>query len=693
MPRVLGALFGLAIAGSSLAQRATPAGPGRVPNRPELGQPKATPGVPHADQPREPNLPPSRQPEGPPSAALDQPVSVPAQVTLGKRVDADRLKASVYPVVVIVPNAASYLAAISAWTPKARFPVLLDDGTFEGREAIARFVRGFGPRRVVRWIEPGTTPGGDLERVEDGPLIGAIAAAWGAPKGSRTSAGLIERFKSEGHVPPGIVVTWGHDPAWTAAAALAAGRGQPLALVQTSRLLGSPMPMRDAEGIEEAIERAARETGFTWDATGDQLDAITLCTNAPAKIEAGGKGESLALTDKLGRRGAGVQGARWAWCGQVFGTPSEAAYRAMCSLFIEPSRAWLFNGYESKPGFDQYGAKPAQQILDQVGFKTDVVDSTEQSEEHWRALAARVNPGELVMVTTKGVAEWFDLNPGRAYAGDVPFFDHPAAVFFVHSFSAARLDDRRTIAGRFLEHGAFLYAGSVHEPYLSAFVPPRVLAIRLCQQAPFGAAVRLEGPVWKIAVAGDPLFTLGPALKRLDADPPLEGMKEVGADLRALLTGEHPEEGLRELVLMGRDEDAARLACAMLERSPEKVTPAVALESVMPVFRAGRTKQVAGLVNKLDAKGCENPLVRDALWLSVYPMLHNPDDATLTAMFRTLRFAWEQTTRDAADMTRGWVKVFGMESAAGMIHALRDTQKDDNDRGLIEKAAEQTVGK
>ena len=56
----------------------------------------------------------------------------------------------------------------------------------------------------------------------------------------------------------------------------------------------------------------------------------------------------------------------------------------------------------------------------------------------------------------------------------MPHFDRPAIVHFLHSFSLNTPDNPDSVGGRFLEHGAYAYHGSVLEPYLPVkLLPPR----------------------------------------------------------------------------------------------------------------------------------------------------------------------------------------------------------------------------
>src|SRR5690606_2798161 len=81
------------------------------------------------------------------------------------------------------------------------------------------------------------------------------------------------------------------------------------------------------------------------------------------------------------------------------------------------------------------------------------------------------------------------------------------------SFSAENPNDPETLAGRWLAHGAFVYFGSSHEPYLSAFRTPGLVADLLAEGLPFGASARMNaeeappfGNAWRLVYLGDPLY-------------------------------------------------------------------------------------------------------------------------------------------------------------------------------------------
>ncbi|NUQ68902.1 MAG: hypothetical protein HUU18_11580, partial [Phycisphaerales bacterium] len=126
------------------------------------------------------------QPQGeapPPNAPVREatPQETPAQVRLGQRVDVTRRSAIALSSVVIVRDSASYIAAVSRWSPVQRFPVLIDDGTRQSTEDIARFVRAYEPTRVLRWsVHPddaGTLPKGMGSPTRDA-IVAAACRAW-----------------------------------------------------------------------------------------------------------------------------------------------------------------------------------------------------------------------------------------------------------------------------------------------------------------------------------------------------------------------------------------------------------------------------------------------------------------------------------------------------------------------------------
>lgn len=566
-----------------------------------------------------PAPPPVPTPVAAPPAAAPQAEVVPAQ-RLGFRVATVRARIPHLSRVVVVPDGRSFIEAVGAWSLEARYPVLIDDGTWLSREAVARFVRAYAPAQVVRWSAPEQVAapgdGADLRaRVES-----AAARAWGAP----TPEQLGARWKELGFAPPGVVVAWPADPAWTGALALAAGHGQPIVWLDVRGPDGVNGWFDQARLSEHlaALERALGALPWAWDALGDDIDAVTVCQDMPGKVYTGAwpatVRSAFASTDLIGRPRAALgaserdpaAAARWAWAGQVFGAEWQAAYAAMCSLFLSPARAWLFDGYDSSPPWNEWDAAAAAVHLERAGLRAMLDDESRRGIEDWRRRAAglviddpraerveEVQPGllehrrgvdaGLIFVNTSGNQDFFDLKPGQGRPVDVPVLRVPAAVHFVHSWSATAPADRDTVGGRWIERGAFAYLGSTYEPYLQAFVPTPLAAHRLLAAMPFGAAVRLDRAApWKLTVIGDPLYVCMPAKERVDRPLPdaLRGGRAVTEELAGHLRGERFAEALESLRLLGRDRDAARLLAAIIKDRSDALTPDVALAGLSAAF-------------------------------------------------------------------------------------------------------------
>ncbi len=380
--------------------------------------------------------------------ALGQEGVLPAEVRLGARVEAVRRQWPVAKLVVVADSASAYVEAIGEWSLERRFPVLLDDGSDAAREDITPSLCGrlaesvglFSGTAECRW-------GVTREGVEV-----AAARAWGVAD----VEGLRGRWGEMGFEPPGVVVADVGDSAWTGALALAAGRGQPVVWVESpGGKIGSRLDVGAQQKLVDSIEAGLRGMAWEWGGLGDAIDSVTVCLNSPTKAT-GAEDAKLALTDVIGRSAAGE---RWAWCGMVVGDESEAAYRAMCSLFLQPKSAWLFDGYSKGGAFAAYTMEPAAEILEVAGLELLRTGRPAGGRADWaREAMAGVDAG-LVFVNSSGTRRRFDLAPGRAYGVDVPLLEVPSAVHFIHSFSAQNLDDHDSIAAGVAGSGGVCVCG------------------------------------------------------------------------------------------------------------------------------------------------------------------------------------------------------------------------------------------
>lgn len=559
--------------------------------------------------------------------------SLPPSIRLGARVNLIQRQVGVIPVLVVVQDDESYLDAVGRWTLRegsaARFPVLIDDGTLASQLRIARFVRAFGPEAIVRYQLPKDAP--KLPAAGAGRQE-AMAAAAARPWGAQTPADLLTTWTKVGFSPPGVVVAWPEDPAWPAAVALASARGQPIVWLPPFDG-GGPSDATTLAGVDafsKAITTALDALKLPHDGLGEGIDAVTVCLNAPVKVglPEGDKRGQLALTDVLGREPGEPRSKRWAWAGQVFGDRSQAAYAAMSSLFLMPDKAWLFDGYDSTQPWVQWDQTAAGKVLSEAGVSVTVADAPGGAGlDAWRTAGAMpgVDAG-LVAVTTKGNAEFFDLAVGQGRSVDVPILRRPSLTYFVHSWSARAPTERYTVGGMWLERGAYAYVGSVNEPYLNAFVPTPGFMQRLVTGVPLGAAVRIDNaPVWKVAMLGDPLITLGPAGPRLKQRPPLEGAGELADTLPALLKAKDFPAALRLLSMLGRDADAARLVLALDKDKQHPLSVESAIAGLTGAFAAGDRAALlaAGLAAApalRDAKRSREQglgVLKDMLWMGL----------------------------------------------------------------------------
>jgi hypothetical protein len=428
-----------------------------------------------------------------------------------------------------------------------------------------------------------------------------------------------------------------------------------------------------------------------------------VCLNIPAKVQ-DSAGNILAMTDMLGRHrapegeGSGEKapvasaaGERWAWAGQIAGDQSRSAYAAMCSLFLAPGTAWLFDGYPEDEPWSKYDATAAAAYLKQAGFETTVDDAPRQDLAQWRRRSSDGVSAGFIAVNSKGSGDEFHLHGGRGRPGDVPHLTIPAFVYFVHSFSASSLSARETVGARWLERGAYAYCGSVHEPYLHGFIPTPIVAARLSAAYPWAAAVRMDdGPAWKIAAIGDPLLALGPPAPRTDAARalPLAGASDLDHLLRQHLEEKRFAEAIVTLSLLGRDQQVVRLVGALLAERAEALTLQAADAALMPVFRAGDLDMLVAVYGRLSLAHASSGWRRDALWHKAHPRLGSTRSQTLVKLLAD-NLRPDQIGRDAAEIASPYSRHVGASAALGMLGAARGRAHSDGERGEIDEAIAQ----
>lgn len=632
---------------------------------------------------------PDAAPSGPKPAGKTVDVATLApSLKLGARSNLIHRQIAVRPTVVVVPDAASYVAAIAGWRITEKdpliYPVLIDDGTFAARSTIARFVRAFKPESMVRW----NATGEDAKLQESvtqrkARLAEVQAAVWGAA----SSAELPTRWKAAGFVPPGVVIASPGDPAWPAALALATARGQPLLWLDPPAFgeLTGYIPLENFESFRGRLDAALNATALTWNALGDDVDAVTLCFTSPSRVFLGEKDKRgyFALTDIVGRSSPASERKRWAWCGQIMGSEISAAASAMSALFLIPERAWLLDGYDSTRPWNQYDAGASSDILSKTTLKVVVDDAPSGASLATlrnRLAGSPEMPGfgidaGLIAVNSSGQAQWFDLKPGQGLVGDVPVLRRPAMVYMVHSFSAWSPTERSTVAGAWLERGAYAYLGSVHEPLLQGFVPTPLVMRRLLEGLPWGVAVRFDdAPAWKIAVFGDPLITFGPQGPRISGGLALPGLppRGVADELAGHLKARELARALGVLAMQGRDADAVRLILATAKDQPSALSPEFGLAGIESAFAAG---DLAALLTCAEAlrpimydharlKREGALVVKDMVWQGLGPRIMGAALSEREARVLPHFLRIETLDRDRAEALRACEPIMGKDAEA-----------------------------
>ncbi|TVQ62087.1 MAG: hypothetical protein EA378_06380 [Phycisphaerales bacterium] len=637
---------------------------------------------------------PGHAPGEPGRVALED---LPPIVQVAARSENLRSRVRVVPTVVLVPDASTYVFAVGSWRFPHAFPVLIDDGSPGARADIARFVRAFQPERLVRWTGE-TPPLPDEPEALASFIDSAVATVWGLEGDEATSKHLLARWRELNFAPAGVVVANAEDEAWAAALPLAALRGQAIFWHPMRRDFGGAFDDRSAWQVDDLLRRFLDARTLAWEGIGTGVDTITLCANTPPRVRLADR-SFVAMTDLLGRtppeghafgeaRDARAPSERWAYASQIHGSASQAAYRAMCGLFLVPERAWVYDGYPDEAPWNEFSGARAAETLRGAGLRTDLDRRPDTGARAWGARASGGLEAQLVLVNSHGMPDAFDLGTGTARAGDVPTLRTPAAVHFVHSWSMGRPGDRETIGPRWLENGAFAYVGSVQEPYLTAFVPTPLVARRLAARVPWAIAVRLDqGPVWRVATIGDALWCVGPPAEREAIELRMPGLVDVEDELREQLGSRDLAGACATLVLLGREGDAVRLYERTV-RQDEIPYDAGELASIVidAVFRTGDPSLFVEAFRALPADAAQAPSRRDMLWERVGDTLANADEATINLMVANVRDT--RLVPDAQAVVGRLRSLYGPPASVGFLRSLLDRTNDGRTRERLEAMLE-----
>ena len=592
--------------------------------------------------------------QAPPIAPVTRPAP-PWPVLLGAKVMLCEQNRPVASRVVLVPDESTYLEQISKWSPAGQWPVL-----FEDDPGTPRFIRAFAPDEVVR------VPRTERLLPEDRDIRRKLAAvvtkiSFGATDPEATYAEVYANF---GWRPPGFVVTSMDDSAWTAAVAISAARGVPLAVVDGD--FGDPNGELSASRLRDfelELRAAATASGYSWRGLGDDLDAVAVCRDLAgrcrmsvpesAKVRLQGRDPGsgpYATMDALCRDD---DGRRWGYAGWIWGDPGHAAGMAMSSIFLDRRNIWMCSGYAKSGQRNVYEVSKPSARLAELGYASMFFEEDAAGLAGWFRLVRGAIPPDVLFLNSHGSPTVFHLfKDEQAFPQDVPFLTRPMALHLIHSFSLKRPADGRTVGGRFIDRGVYAYLGSVDEPYLAAFIPPGLMVERLAAGVPFLLAGRYwpdGGPmsgVWKLTAIGDPFMrAIPPKLRRsrpMEDPPELAGAENRldVAKVEMAATRDDPARGaeaIRRLTLLGRD-GIARQVWEIIEQTGNRAAMAeAAVEATGPLFRARDWDDFFAAYGVIPSERRTND-ARDMLWHLANPRLAALSDpnvfATLSAEVR-----------------------------------------------------------
>ena len=455
--------------------------------------------------------------------------------------------------VCLVPDVPTFFEAIASWDEYHFFPILIDEPAWT-----LPFLRAFRPSRVVRYtsVRAVQGDGNASDRKPDSAAgrlahwqkaMEAVAKAWSEhspPGGKFFPAGSPPRRL--GATPPGIVLSAPDSTMLAGAVTLAAGRFQPLVRIEPTmwkpnepRDTGRRFHSDDILTLNQAIWFARRIEARVASVTprysdlGDDCDFLTIAGDWPYRYDNDLERPPVrgihSLDDLIGRTLEGAPDAqglsgfrhRWAFCGRLQGDPAASVARAMGSLFLEPSATLLWDTYDLGGARADYGLLTAAENLNRASTTPGriLLRSAGQADlGSWHGAVDPRNRFGFVWINSSGSPQMFTIPGGPGRPADLPT-GLPTAVVMIHSFSAASPSDPETIAGRWLEQGAFVFFGSVNEPYLHAFRPARLATEMAIAQMPLGAALRQGeyepfGRPWRLIYLGDPLYA-----------PPISGIR------------------------------------------------------------------------------------------------------------------------------------------------------------------------
>lgn len=583
--------------------------------------------------------------------------------------------------VVLVPDAATFLDELSRWSTKARWPILYDDGIYA-----PMFIRAYEPLAVFRRTSVGSLPD-DLEK-RRGLIDRAIANAWRLKNGFGTT--MQEVYDERSFHPLGAVFTSLKDPAWPAAAALAASRGQYLFYLDDD--LGKPGDVLSGprtKALMDQIESKLKSTGTPYATVGDRLDFLTICRSMAARTDYDIGGElpdhlpreilngPKAITDVLGRH---PDGTRFAFTGWILGGQRTSLYAAMCSFFLTRTSVWLGDSYEHNPDRDAYAMLATEAMFKHDGYQVTLHEHLDLATFQ-EAVATGID-ADQVYLNSGGNADYFDLGTNRASPYEVPILDRPAFLYLIHSWSMKQPDNPESIGGRWLRNGAYAVYGSSHEPLLSGFRPAYEVSRRIISNIPLGPSVRMwegEAPLsvaWRVNLFGDPMMLSGGpsvsnrSLTGINGHGETNLVELVQPAMNNAVDNPSDERFAEALELM-EFTNLDGLAMDLWHRAikDKAAGPASARIALGPLFRKGDHEGFMQAWSRLEKPTGRD---RDMLWSLMGPTL-GPDTDAETARIMSSAIRTRYPSGDLRRLAPVLARIDGDQQVVSMIDQLEET--------------------
>ena len=415
--------------------------------------------------------------------------------------------------VYIVPDIKTYLYYISLWDEKKVYPVLL-----EGSDLNDKFIEAFKPAEVKE-VRSVVLAG----NVDDSMLYRALYTSWNSEdllteiKTKYSKDNIKQFFDTNGHIPLGMVLYDLNSGEMAGGLALASARLQAFELlpyVKKNEKVVNVIKMRD---LKNKVETAIMSWDYPYEGLLDGIDYITIAGEFPYAYDykqttSPGR---YALDDALCRDD---QNKRNAYVGRLVGDFNESIYQAMCAIFLQPEDILFFNAYDDKGTWLNYRTDIPSGMLS-AGFNVTNIDKGEATLTRWQILnEAKGNIYDLVFVNSSGGPSDWNLAGSQAKVEDIPD-SVPAIILYTHSNSAADPYNKDTIAGRWLKNGAYIYFGSVSEPYVQSFNTPSEITADLLFGRSFSQSLRKDNgswsSPWKLMFIGDPMCGLSPKSPRI----------------------------------------------------------------------------------------------------------------------------------------------------------------------------------